>query len=180
MEGIKRESYRLRIKGSAGMQQPRPDGSTHGNCVICGRFVEALKPTYERDPETGRKVVVAYERCGTPECQDLLKKVCLDRGLGMQAAEGMDLWTIIRPEVVIQEGHHWLAEQETHALDNNTCPCGRALKLPREDHCALCHREHGQVRLQERRQKKLADRKARRKAQAAKPINKIKGLDKLK
>ena len=166
MHGLVKDSYKLRCKSSSGLQQARPKDSTHGNCVICGRFMEELQD----------------QRCNTEECQDLLKRVCMDRGLGMQANEGADLWTIIKSATVLEEGERMTQDvTDNDALHNHTCQCGRGLKMPRADICTTCYRERNLTALQDRRRTTQEAKQARKRKNHAKPVsNKIKGLDKIK
>jgi len=115
-------------------------------------------------------------RCHTEECEDLLKKLCIDKGLAMVVNEGADLWTILKTGVLIQEREHWHQDDpiESQALENHTCKCERGLKLSKSDVCALCYRERNVAQMHNRRaSKKRAKRKGK------KITNKIKGLDKI-
>lgn len=156
MHGLHRYSYRLRCKSSPALQQARPKNSTHGNCLICGRFMEVLREG----------------RCHSDDCNALLRKLCLERGLGMQHIENADIWTIFNPSAIVTEAEHWNATGDTHALDHNTCACDRGLKMPRADICTQCYRE-GNVA-------KMHNRRKRQQAKRTKITSKIKGLEKIK
>jgi hypothetical protein len=120
-------------------------------------------------------------RCGTEECEDLLKRVCMHRGLAMQSNEGADLWTFLKPDSVMAEGERFTQDTDHDALHNHSCQCGRGLKMPRADICTLCYRERNLAALQDRRQTTNERKQAAKRKNRAKSVaNKIKGLDKIK
>lgn len=161
MYGLKKEASRLGMKGPSMVKNPRPADSTHGNCVVCGKFQEELWD----------------ERCREEECQTKLIKMCLDRGHGMfSKLDDGSTFTIIQTDSAITEraeqfSEVYQAQEESTYTDD--CSCGRALKMPRKDKCATCYREANTARLR--------GRKPRQRNNRAKITgNKIKGLDKIK
>lgn len=163
MRDLYKQSFKLRVKGSDALQQNRPAGSSDGVCLVCGRFMEYLNE---------------QKRCCTPECNDLLKKLCMERGLALQSVDDdAQLWTALQVDPIIAERIAFLGsdvQTDHHALDRHTCKCKRALKMPRAPQCMHCYREGRVVQAK-------VERSQRTRKRAEKPVaNKIKGLDRIK
>jgi hypothetical protein len=166
MEGLGKYITRLRKKTSSMGTAERPKDSPHGNCLVCGRFMEYIRMN---------------GRCMTHECNAFLVQLCKDRNLGFTTDVPPDtLLTIIRPEEILEERRKWFhtAEMELELeADQDTCSCKRALKLPGKTVCANCYREGKVAEMRTRRdeQKAAHDRKKARKEK--KIANRIKGLE---
>ena len=153
MQGVKKEAFKLRKKRSQIDTQPRPKPDTSGQCVICGRFMEHL----------------VESQCKTPECKALAKKLCIERGIGISAGSmATGVLTYIKTEPLVVERRRWYdgAAVVYDEMNNHECKCGRALKMPRGDCCALCYREANVKRMNNSGRVKIS--------------SKIKGLDKIK
>lgn len=161
MYGLNRSLYQMRCKSPSTGQAPRPQNSTHGNCVICKQFSEVLR----------------NGRCYMEECDALLQKMAIERGHGLRTSEGADVWVMYKSTILMEEGARKGCEVEGSELDEHMCKCGRALKAPRFSICALCRRD-GNVASLRGGQALKQRRKQQRNTTTV--TNKIKGLDKIK
>ena len=89
---------------------------------------------------------------------------------------------MIFPERIIEENRAFAnGQQDTDALHNHTCQCGRGLKMPHSDLCVQCYRTSNYARLKDQRRTYLEKQQAKkRKGRDKKITHKIKGLDKIK
>lgn len=161
MYGLKRDSYRLRCKGFSGFSDRRPGTHSADNCLCCGRYMEHLN----------------YQGlCQTYECRALLAKMCIEGHMGLVTKEGADTWIIIKPAKLIEERQRLFDEATeipTETLDDNWCECGKSMKLPRKDYCAVCYRT---ANVQKARGARRKPRKRRKQS----VNNRIRGLEKIK
>ena len=167
MEGLGKHVYRLRKKTSSMGTSERPKDSPHGNCLVCGRFMEYIRRN---------------GRCMTEECNAFLVKLCMDRKVGFSTEVPPEtVVTMIMPEEIMEERRKWFAEFQAHVeptdIEQHTCKCGRALKLPTKDVCAICYRVRMAEQLSDRRADQKADRERKKARKEKKIANRIKGLE---
>ena len=165
MDGVKKESFRLRIKGSAGLKDPRPEKNKAGKCYACSKWSENLNK---------------QDRCGTDECEALVEGLAEDHWTGDMHISAwdqktLDKITMIKTELIMLEQKQqvmveekamesinartiWNNEKEdrVRSVDESgfNCSCGRGLKMPNQQHCAVCHREENHSKMKQYRQRK--------------------------
>ncbi len=150
--------HKLGIRESGITASHRPHESTHGICVVCGRFMEVLDHTGQ---------------CRTDECLDVLRGICEREGKTAQLVVGRDVWIWLHTAGVLARLGKWRGDLDGHAHTHtpppnpDQCACG-ALRRPRAAECSTCYHR----RIVEQYRARKAGSTAKRKGFT----NRIKGL----